>query len=68
MDIMDRRYVPCSSGVIDNRPPPSYPPTPRIFVREEYTATEKLDLIAWLNERDAGYPTAHVSAARTVTV
>lgn len=74
MDIMSQRYRPYATGIADTRPENGvvqfgdYDRTritqnPRVYERD-YTATEKLDLIAWLNERDAGYPTATFSAAK----
>lgn len=64
MDIMNRRYIPHGEGIADTKVNGGGFQNPvKIFYRD-YTAMEKLDLIAWLNERDAGYPTAHVSAVR----
>lgn len=57
-DIMLQRYRPVPGGIVDTRAPVTR------FERD-YSATEILDAVRWLNERVAGYPTMVCGAHRT---
>lgn len=51
------RYQPRNgAGIVDTA-------TGRFHARE-YTAVETLDTVAWLNERNAGYPIGRVGAVQ----
>lgn len=48
------RYVPTRGGILDRKT--------GVATAREYTPTETLDTVAWLNERARGYPPAGVGS------
>lgn len=57
-DITAQRYRPCPGGVIDSRSPQrrvGFTSVPVAHYRPEYTTGEILNLVHWLNDREAGY-------------
>lgn len=64
-DITQQRYRPSLGGIVDTRTPrPTQTGTPARLFPREYSVTETMDTVRWLNERNAGYPTMAVGANR----